>query len=118
MGNLLTAFARSVRADYGSLQRYRGKYHQEKVSAARLPLDVVRKVGFQMLVAARVMRLVRDARIPVYANVTAEPVRHAEEIRSLLYRQLTSPVRLRSSRQSVSPYRSPSSWIVPRVGVR
>lgn len=35
----------------------------------------------------------RDARIPVYANVTAKPVRAAEEIRDLLYRQLTSPVR-------------------------
>ena len=40
---------------------------------------------------------VRDARIPVYANVTGEPVRHAEEIRSLLYRQLTSPVRWEES---------------------
>jgi [acyl-carrier-protein] S-malonyltransferase len=39
----------------------------------------------------------RDARIPVYANVTAEPVRHAEEIRALLYRQLTSPVRWEES---------------------
>ncbi|MCC6398344.1 MAG: ACP S-malonyltransferase [Bacteroidetes bacterium] len=36
---------------------------------------------------------IRDARIPVYANVTAEPVRKASEIRDLLYRQLTSPVR-------------------------
>jgi len=35
----------------------------------------------------------RDARIPVYANVTAGPVRAAEEIRGLLHRQLTSPVR-------------------------
>jgi [acyl-carrier-protein] S-malonyltransferase len=35
----------------------------------------------------------RDAAIPVYANVTARPVRAAEEIRDLLYRQLTSPVR-------------------------
>ncbi len=40
---------------------------------------------------------IRDARIPVYANVTAEPVRSAEEIRSLLYRQLTSPVRWEES---------------------
>ena len=38
-----------------------------------------------------------DARIPVYANVTAEPVRRAEEIRTLLYRQLTSPVRWEES---------------------
>ena len=40
---------------------------------------------------------VRDAAIPVYANVTAEPVRRAEEIRTLLYRQLTSPVRWEES---------------------
>jgi [acyl-carrier-protein] S-malonyltransferase len=39
----------------------------------------------------------RDARIPVYANVTAEPVRRAEDIRRLLYRQLTSPVRWEES---------------------
>jgi [acyl-carrier-protein] S-malonyltransferase len=36
---------------------------------------------------------VRDARIPVYANVTAAPVTRAEEIRDLLRRQLTAPVR-------------------------
>ena len=34
-----------------------------------------------------------DAEIPVYANVTAEPVTRAAAIRDLLYRQLTSPVR-------------------------
>jgi [acyl-carrier-protein] S-malonyltransferase len=35
----------------------------------------------------------RDASIPVYTNVTAEPVTNAEDIRDMLYRQLTSPVR-------------------------
>ena len=44
----------------------------------------------------------RDARIPVYANVTAEPVRRAEEIRALLYRQLTSPVRWEESVQNMA----------------
>lgn len=34
-----------------------------------------------------------DASIPVYANVTARPVVKSVEIRALLYRQLTSPVR-------------------------
>ena len=34
-----------------------------------------------------------DAAIPVYANVTAEPVTRSSEIREMLYRQLTSPVR-------------------------
>lgn len=35
---------------------------------------------------------IRDARIPVVANVTAQPVTDAEEIRTLLDRQLVSPV--------------------------
>ena len=35
---------------------------------------------------------IRDPSIPVYANVTAEPVTRAEEIRELLCRQMTSPV--------------------------
>jgi [acyl-carrier-protein] S-malonyltransferase len=35
---------------------------------------------------------IRDAAIPVYANVTAEPAVNASEIREMLYRQLTSPV--------------------------
>lgn len=36
---------------------------------------------------------IRDAAIPVYANVTAKPVQKADEIRQLLNEQLTSPVR-------------------------
>ena len=36
---------------------------------------------------------IRDASIPVYANVTAKPVQQANEIRRLLAEQLTSPVR-------------------------
>lgn len=36
---------------------------------------------------------ISDARIPVYANVTSKPVQKADNIRELLYQQLTSPVR-------------------------
>lgn len=36
---------------------------------------------------------IADAIIPVYANVTAQPVQKSSEIRDLLYKQLTSPVR-------------------------
>ncbi len=43
------------------------------------------------------MTEIRDARIPVYANVTARPVQKASEIRDLLVRQLTSPVRWEES---------------------
>ena len=36
---------------------------------------------------------ITDAAIPVYANVTARPVQKTDEIRRLLYEQLTKPVR-------------------------
>lgn len=36
---------------------------------------------------------IHDARIPVYANVTAKPVTRADEIRQLLFEQVTSAVR-------------------------
>jgi len=45
------------------------------------------------LKAALEKTTIRDASIPVYANVTAKPVRAADEIRRLLNEQLTSPVR-------------------------
>jgi len=40
---------------------------------------------------------INDAHLPVYANVTAKPVKRADEIRELLYQQLTSPVRWEES---------------------
>ncbi|MDD8018094.1 MAG: ACP S-malonyltransferase [Bacteroidota bacterium] len=40
---------------------------------------------------------VNDAKIPVYANVTAKPVRKASEIRTLLFEQVTSAVRWEDS---------------------
>jgi [acyl-carrier-protein] S-malonyltransferase len=40
---------------------------------------------------------IRDAKVPVYANVSARPVQQAGEIRRLLEEQLTSPVRWEES---------------------
>jgi serine O-acetyltransferase len=76
MKNPLVAFAASVRADFGSMQRYREKYHAEKISLARLPIDAVRKVGFQMMLATRVMRLTRDAGLPLVPQVASRLIRH------------------------------------------
>jgi [acyl-carrier-protein] S-malonyltransferase len=45
------------------------------------------------LKAALEQTSIRDAAIPVYANVTARPVQNTDEIRRLLYEQLTKPVR-------------------------
>lgn len=40
---------------------------------------------------------IHDAAVPVYANVTAAPVQKADEIRRLLFEQVTSPVRWEES---------------------
>jgi [acyl-carrier-protein] S-malonyltransferase len=40
---------------------------------------------------------IKNAEVPVYANVTARPMHSADEIRNLLFRQLTSPVRWEES---------------------
>jgi len=58
------------------------------------PLMGSAQVGLR---AALEQTSIRDARIPVYTNVTAEPVTRADEIRELLYRQLSSPVRWEES---------------------
>lgn len=42
-----------------------------------------------------------NASVPVYANVTAEPVIRGNDIRELLFRQLTSPVRWEQSVKSM-----------------
>ncbi len=59
-----------------------GAFHSPLMESARTGLK-------QALDAVRI----HDAVVPVYANVTARPVRAAAEIRDLLVRQLTSPVR-------------------------
>jgi len=45
---------------------------------------------------------IRDAQIPVYANVSAKPVRKAGEIRTLLFEQVTSPVRWEETIRNMS----------------
>jgi [acyl-carrier-protein] S-malonyltransferase len=45
---------------------------------------------------------IREAAVPVYANVTARPVRSADEIRNALILQLTSPVRWQESVTNMS----------------
>jgi [acyl-carrier-protein] S-malonyltransferase len=59
-----------------------GAFHSPLMESAREGLKkALDRTGF------------RDAAIPVYANVTAEPATKASDVRDLLYRQLTSPVR-------------------------
>jgi [acyl-carrier-protein] S-malonyltransferase len=56
---------------------------------------------------------VRDARIPVVANVSGEPVRTSDEIRAALVAQVTSPVRWE---QSVRTLRALGASVFVEVG--
>ncbi|MBK7857962.1 MAG: serine acetyltransferase [Archangiaceae bacterium] len=71
----LNRFLKAVRADYGSVQRYRGKYHKEQISVARLPVDAFRKIGFQMMLATRFMGLARDLKVPLGPQVVSRMIR-------------------------------------------
>jgi serine acetyltransferase len=77
MSNPLSTFLQSVRADYGTVQRYRAKYHGDERPLSRLPADAVAKIGFQMMIAMRTMALFRDAKIPLLPQVASRFIRHA-----------------------------------------
>ncbi len=73
-----------------------------KAKGAKLVKELVVSGAFHsplMLPAKQKLRVVLDetpvydARFPVYANVTAKPVTKKEEIKNLLFEQVTSPVR-------------------------
>jgi serine acetyltransferase/GT2 family glycosyltransferase len=69
-------FLDAVRADHDSVRYYRRKYHGEDISSGRLAIDLVRKVGFQMLAWYRVMRLLDAWRIPVLPMLVSRLIRH------------------------------------------
>lgn len=72
----LKNFVDGVRGDYGVLQRYRAKYHNDKLPLYRMPVDFVQKIGFQMAGAVRVMHLTRDLGIPLAPQVVSRLIRH------------------------------------------
>jgi serine acetyltransferase/glycosyltransferase involved in cell wall biosynthesis len=76
MGSAAAALA-AVRADYDATRRHRLKYHGEQIPAARLWLDLFRKIGFQMLASYRLMRFFREARIPLAPQLVSRFIRHA-----------------------------------------
>jgi serine acetyltransferase len=68
---------RSVLADYNSTRRYRGKYHDDQIPIYRLPVDLVRKIGFQTLAWVRVMQSADAAGVPLVPQVVSRFIRHA-----------------------------------------
>jgi len=86
----------------GSVEGVRAAMDLSKQAGAKMVKELVVSGAFHSplmesaregLKAALDTTEIHDARIPVYANVTAEPVTRSSEIRDLLFRQLMSPVR-------------------------
>lgn len=69
-------FASAVRADHATIARYSAKYRGAGRVSTSLTVDVVRKIGFQMMVFYRLMRLARAARIPLLPEIISRLIRH------------------------------------------
>jgi serine acetyltransferase/GT2 family glycosyltransferase len=74
---LVRRFAADVRADHDVLRGYEAKYGHRAPSSGRLAADAVQKIGLQILVAVRLMRLLRDAGAPLAAKAASRLIRHA-----------------------------------------
>ncbi len=90
----------------GSVNGVRKAMELAKARGAKLVKELVVSGAFHSplmqsakdkLKAALDSTTINDAKIPVYANVTAKPVQKADEIRTLLFEQVTSPVRWEES---------------------
>jgi len=75
VANARSALA-AIRADHDATRRQRLKYHGEEIPAGRIWVDLVRKVGFQMLTWYRVMRFFRESRIPLVPQLLSRLIRH------------------------------------------
>lgn len=69
-------FVGAVRADHDAIVRNAARYGSGRSPAASLPVDALRKVGFQIMLAYRVMRLFRAWRLPLVPQILSRLIRH------------------------------------------
>jgi serine acetyltransferase/GT2 family glycosyltransferase len=67
---------RAFKADYQALIKTRNKYNGDALTLGHLPLDVLRKIGVQMVLAVRLMQAFRDGALPGGAMVMSRLIRH------------------------------------------
>lgn len=65
-----------VLGDHAAWRAARAKYHADDASPLDLPKDAVTKIGFQMMIAYRVMRFCKDAQVPLGKQVASRLIRH------------------------------------------
>ncbi len=66
----------AVAADHETLQHYGEKYGGRTADPSDLPKDAVRRIGFQIMVAVRLMHFFRDAGSKTGAMITSRMIRH------------------------------------------
>jgi serine O-acetyltransferase len=69
-------FRSAVRADHEAIRQAVVKYGSAEGTVGSLAGDAVRKVGFQLLVGYRVMRLLVGWRMPLLAQIASRIIRH------------------------------------------
>ena len=69
-------FSRGVRGDFAAMQEGRARYLGDRLKSWQMPLEAVRKIGFQMMVAIRAMHFFRDSGFSLGAQFAARMIRY------------------------------------------
>lgn len=74
----LASLKRSIRADHDAMRGARDRYPTSGTSMTKRPMigDAIQKIGFQMLIAVRLMTCVRSLGIPFAAQAISRLIRH------------------------------------------
>jgi serine acetyltransferase len=72
---LLERMVAEVRADHQAYREYDAKYGKHNMRGSFLS-DATQKIGLQIMIGVRAMRLFRDAGVPVAAKVVSRLIRH------------------------------------------
>jgi serine acetyltransferase len=72
----LTSYGENVRADFELMRRGRAKYLGDNIGSDDLPIEVVKRIGLQIMVAIRTMHFFRDAGFLPGAQAVSRAIRH------------------------------------------
>jgi serine acetyltransferase len=76
LSDALGTFKIAVREDFELMRRGRAKYLGDSIGEKALPIEAVKRIGLQMMVAIRTMHLFRDAGLEVGAQAASRLIRY------------------------------------------
>jgi serine acetyltransferase/glycosyltransferase involved in cell wall biosynthesis len=75
-GAAVRRFRDDARADLEMVRQYEKRYGHHSASSGRLVADAIQKIGLQIMLGIRSMRLLRDVAGPLAAKVVSRTLRH------------------------------------------